>query len=578
MKSKLLVIVILLALFLRVWGLDRVPVSLFGDEIDMGYHAYSLLHTGRDYLGNFMPFNMHSLADNKSPLYTYSITPTVAIFGISPWGVRLPAAIFGVLNILILYFLVKLLLKNESLALLSAFLLTITPWHIQYSRAGFEETEMLLLYMAGLYFFFRGLQNHKLLILSAVFSGLSFWAYHSAKIFLPLTILSIVTIWWKQIKDLPVKWLLISACVLALLVVPIVIDSVFGGGAGRFTSTSIFSDPTYIPQIGADRLRDAKMQSLEAGSAAEAGLPGRVLHNLPLLLIDKISNNYLQSFSPQFLFISGDPILRHSLPNQGEFYKFEVIFLILGLMFIPLKIKEKKTMFFLFFWLLAAPIPSIITRDGGSHATRLLFMLPPLIFVMGIGMYYSWDVLGKNLKKIYIAGITALFILSFVMYQHSYWNHYPWDSEKWWQAGYREAVASVVAQSQEYDKIIISNADEPSLIFFLGWSQFPPGLFQKSYPLKQEYIPGFGSVFRLDKYYFPPQGTSISLYDLGKVLPENTLYLATAKEININLIAEPNRVPVDVKLVKAISYPSGSPAFYLFKKPILKKLEKLVRY
>ena len=147
MKHKIVfLLVVLLASILRLYKLDRVPVSMFGDELDVGYHAYSILKTGRDYQGNFMPLHFHSLAEWRTPLYLYSTVPTVAIFGISPYGVRLPAAFFGIAGVIAVYLLVKKVTKTKRLAMFAAFLLTVSPWHIQYSRAAFEVTEMLFFF------------------------------------------------------------------------------------------------------------------------------------------------------------------------------------------------------------------------------------------------------------------------------------------------------------------------------------------------------------------------------------------------------------------------------------------------
>jgi len=134
----LLILILLLASFLRLWRLGDVPVSLFGDELDVGYHAYSILKTGRDYHGNLLPFHFQSLAEYRTPLFLYSAVPTVGLFGISALGVRLPAAIFGILGVYALYMLVNEITKSKKLALASSFVLTMSPWHIQYSRAAFE--------------------------------------------------------------------------------------------------------------------------------------------------------------------------------------------------------------------------------------------------------------------------------------------------------------------------------------------------------------------------------------------------------------------------------------------------------
>src|SRR3989339_329750 len=132
-SNLLLIGILVIASLLRLWQLDRVSVSLFGDELDVGYHAYSILKTGRDYSGNFLPIHFQSLAEWRTPLYLYSAVPTVAIFGINALGVRLPAAIFGILGILGIYLLIKELTDNKNLGLISAAILAINPWHLQYS-------------------------------------------------------------------------------------------------------------------------------------------------------------------------------------------------------------------------------------------------------------------------------------------------------------------------------------------------------------------------------------------------------------------------------------------------------------
>lgn len=565
-KSNVLIIFVLcFASVLRIWGIGSVPVSLFGDEVDVGYHAYSIYKTGRDYSGNILPLHLKSLADNKTPLYAYSIIPTVAIFGISPLGVRLPAAIFGVLGIYLLYLLIVHLFNNKHLAFLSAFLLTISPWHMHYSRWGFEGTLMLALFSAGLYCFLRSFNDNKWLILAAVFFGLTPASYHSAKIFLPIILTTLIVIYFKKRTNFTKKYLILSSTIFALIVTPFVFSIIFGGGVDRFQSTSVFQDLTLDGQIGAVRVRDAKMRDLRVEIGTKATFPDQLFHNKVTYFGTKIIDNYLQAFSFEFLFLDGDPEPTHTPEGSGQFYKFEAPFLILGLIFLFLKINDKRVKSLLISWIIAAPIPSILTNGGGHHASRLLFLLPPLIILISLGIYYSYLIL-KRYKYIYMVIMVEVLFISFMFYQHNYWIHYPWDSERWWHAGFKEAIQSAVFEGRNYDKVIISGADEPPLIFFLGWSQYPPSLFQQKYPLQKTSLEGIGEVSRLDKYYFPPIGKERGLYELGKVLPNNSLYLATAKEIKLDLIKEPNRVPPDLILIKSIPYPSGEGAFYLFTK------------
>ncbi len=560
--KKILILILLLAAILRLWKLDTVPVSLFGDELDVGYHAYSILKTGKDYSGNLLPLHFQSLADWRTPLYLYSSVPTVAIFGISPLGVRLPAAIFGILGVFALYLLTKQITNNKIIALLSAFLLAISPWHLQYSRAGFEVTEMLFFYITGIYFFLKGLNKAKLLSLASLCLGLTPLAYNTSKLFLPLTIVAIISIWWKDLKQMPRTYLVWAVLVFTFVVGPFTWSTIFGGGTQRIQGISIFNDPTVIPQLGFDRMNDV---SVRGGNSQLVTISDKLFHNQITSYSEIFINNYFQAFSTDFLFVNGDS-LNPRQSSGGEFYKIELIFMLIGLVFLITSQFDKKTKIFLIFWLIASPIPSSLTKGGGEHATRLILMLPILIMLSAFGVYYLYSKASKKLRILGLVLFLTILISNFIFYQHNYWIHYPWSSERWWHAGFKEAIQSTVSEGKKYDKVIISGADEPPLIFFLGWSQFPPVEFQQNYPLVTVNLEGVGEVSKLGKYYFPPIGKERGLYELGKILPDNTLYLATAKEIKLDLIKEPQRVPSDLILIKSISYPSGEPAFYLFTK------------
>ncbi|KAF0226307.1 MAG: Uncharacterized protein FD167_4873, partial [bacterium] len=381
LKTYLLIGILVIATVLRLWKIDQVPVSLFGDELDVGYHAYSILKTGKDYSGNSWPLHFQSLAEWRTPLYLYSAVPTVAMFGISPLGVRLPAAIFGILGVFLFYLLIKLITGNWKLATLAGLLLAISPWHLQYSRAGFEVTQMLTFYLAGLLFFLKGLKEGRLLPYSALFLGLTPWVYSTAKFFLPLTVLGLLIVWHKELFKVGKKYLLWTLAVFILVVAPITWSTLFGGGTARFGYISVFTDPTTIPEIGFSRLRDSKMDDPEIKFGAQPDLESRVVHNKFQWWGGVMLKNYLQTFSSQFLFINGDLNARHAVQGAGEFYKFEGLFILLGLVFLLIRPLDRKIKIFLLLWLVLAPIPAAMTRDGGSHATRLFFLLPVLVFL-----------------------------------------------------------------------------------------------------------------------------------------------------------------------------------------------------
>ena len=85
----------ILSAFLRLWHLGSIPSSLYSDEVDQGYNAYSLLKTGKDEHGKFLPVSLRSFGDWKPPLPTYLMIPSIMIFGLNEFAVRFPSAILG---------------------------------------------------------------------------------------------------------------------------------------------------------------------------------------------------------------------------------------------------------------------------------------------------------------------------------------------------------------------------------------------------------------------------------------------------------------------------------------------------
>jgi 4-amino-4-deoxy-L-arabinose transferase-like glycosyltransferase len=559
-----LVLILLFASFLRLWKLDKAPVSLFGDELDEGYQAYSVLKTGRDYQGNFMPINFHSFAEWRTSLSIYSAVPGVWLFGISPLGLRLTPALYGILGILVFYLLIKRLTKSEILALLCAFILAVSPWHIQYSRAGaFEATMLLFFLMLGLYFFLVGLKNGKQLWISMLFLGLSPLIYSTAKFFIPFFLLGILIIWKDELLKISRKYLVISTIVLILVSLPVVYATFFAGGTSRFNYISIFSDPTIEQEVGVARLRDSQIRG-ETGVGIKPRLLDRVIHNKYIFWGQRIVNNYFQSFSTEFLFIKGDINLRHSI-GTGEFFKVEGIVLILGLIFFLKGGLDNKIKKLMIFWIILAPLPSALTRDGGNHATRLILMLPPLVFLIAYGIKEGLPKIFSKFPKIPVILFFCILAVEFLFYQHEYWNHYLWNSERWWHYGWIPAISEIKSIDSNYDRVIISMSGEPAWIFFAAGYPYPPDKWQKEFPIgRDEDVKGFGKISHTGKYFFGSPDPKVQIYGLGDYIDSKTLYLANASEVGANLILNPGSFPHGLKLIKAIPFPSGEPAFYLF--------------
>jgi 4-amino-4-deoxy-L-arabinose transferase-like glycosyltransferase len=566
-KSKIvLIIVLFIASFLRLYKLSVNPISLFGDELDLGYQAYSILKTGRDYYGNFMPIHFHSLAEWRTPLYLYSAVPTVAVWGISPLGVRVPAAVFGILGVLAIYLLTKEILRSDTLGLVASGVLAISPWHLQYSRAGFEVTQMLFFLLMGLWLFFRCLNGRsgKLLWLAVASLVITPWVYSTAKLFTPILLIILFAIYRREILSFKKKYLIYSIISGFVIGIPIAYSTIFGGGAQRFSYLSVFTDPVTESEVGEARLQDARMRGvLTPGTSPK--FFDRVLHNKFTFWGGTVVRNLFQPFSTEFLFIKGDPNLRQSI-GIGEFYKIDIIFLIAGLIFFLVGNIDKKLKIFTILWVLIGIIPAAITRDGGNHATRLILILPPLVLLVSYGLTQTYRLISGKYKLLFVFLYSLPLLVGFAGYEHNYWIHYPYNSERWWHAGFQESFAYIKSIESNYDRIFISMQGEPAWIFFAGWWEYPPAKWQQGFPFKSIWVDGFGTISYLDKYYFGSPSEGQSIYDLPKLINSRDIYLAVAKEVGWNLVLGPDRAPNGLKLLKAITYPSGEPAYYIFAK------------
>src|SRR3990170_3574341 len=151
-RKLLLFLILLLASFLRFWRLGSYP-ALNADEAAIGYNAYSLVETGKDEHGNAWPIHFQSFNDYKPGFYFYLVLPFVKVIGLNEWAVRIPGASLGVLTVLVIYLFVKELFKGGKTPLIASFMLAISPWHIHFSRGGWEVNAGTFFITLGVWLF-----------------------------------------------------------------------------------------------------------------------------------------------------------------------------------------------------------------------------------------------------------------------------------------------------------------------------------------------------------------------------------------------------------------------------------------
>ena len=83
MKFFLKVGIITLSIFLYLYNLGNFPGGMVRDEAALGYNSFSILQTGRDEHGQFLPINLESFGDWKLPLYSYLSTLPIKFLGLT---------------------------------------------------------------------------------------------------------------------------------------------------------------------------------------------------------------------------------------------------------------------------------------------------------------------------------------------------------------------------------------------------------------------------------------------------------------------------------------------------------------
>ena len=500
-KFGILLTIIFLAAILRFYKLGTNPPGLYWDEAVLSYDAYSILNTGKDHHGETLPLFFESFGDWKLPGYHYLLVPSIAIFGLNEFAVRFPSALLGTLTIPLIYLLIKKLIeksnvsiqlsvvKSESIALLTMLMLAISSWHIQFSRGAFESTAGLFFVVLGLYMFLLGLEKKSILIFTFAFLLfiLSMYTYHAYRIFTSLFIISLIFIYFKDIRSNVNKFILPIALSVILLL-PLLVFTFSSSGKTRATSQSVFNKEKY------ERTR--------VYYDLNSKRPLRFLAkywSIPLNYTYLTLGNYLEHFSPIFLFYRGDQIGRHSQVDMGQIYLFDGVLLIFALF--ALKNLNKPSLKVMLSWLLLAPIPAIIVTPN-PHALRTLQMSIPLAFFSGLGLYSIFSQKKLLLVKTIIVVIVCY---SFLTYLHLLFVHYPKKFAADWQDGNRQMVEKVRLYQDRFDKVYVTDVYSLPYIYFLFYLKYDPIKFQTH-----------GTSKAFDKYIFVPRDYDI--YDKGRVL------------------------------------------------------------
>ena len=519
--------IILLAIGLRFYKLSLVPPSLSWDEASFSYNAYTIANWGKDEWGRTLPLSFESFGEYKNPVDIYVSVPFIKIFGLNEFATRTPAALFGVINVILIYFLAKTLFKNRFLALFASFFLAISPYGLQFSRHHHELNIALFFFLLGLTLFFRAIRKKAWWFPVAIVSFcLSMLTYNAAKLVIPLCGIFLAIIYHKELLKIK-KEVLLGLIPLVILGI-IFLSNKNLMGLARFKQTSVKDEEIYNTFIY------------------------KKTHNRRLGRVEIVLKQYPLHFSYKYLFVSGDKNPRHSIQTVGEFLRSDLPLLIMGfgyLLYLIIKKKSRESAFLLF-WLLIAPLPSAIQSEA-PHAARSMFILGSWQILAALGLT---ALVGLFKNKVVKVLIVLIFLIStgfyFIRYLQDYYQKYPAKYAVDWQYGMKQVVEYLKKPKDVTDVYMTKERSQP-YIFFLYYLKTPLPQYLATVKQNEGPTSGVNRISSFGKYHFGG-------WDIVGSQPSAGIYYVLTPYEYSDLR---NLLMFEVR--KIVKYPDGADAFYI---------------
>lgn len=464
-----LLAIVVLGVVLRLIGFGSIPVALYWDEMAILNDALSIAQTGKDLFGRtwLQPLFI-SYGDFKLPLYIW-LTSFFTHFTLQPLiAVRLTSFLAGLSMIPGMYFLVKGILQDdkkkidERLPLLAAFVVSVLPWSLHFSRVGYEgHLGVAFLLWSFVCFFWSPIKKRPIpfFILSSLLGTLAVYSYFSVRFVWPVVLIGATVLFWSNFFRYWRQVLITLLIWIALLIPMYRADFYKASNEFRLSAANILSDE--------DRGIQVNVAREQAGNTRIS----RVIYNDKTFLARDLTGQYLTYLSPDFLFLSGDPNLRHGTGMNGVLWLSFLPAVIAGLL--TLLRNRPKLLLWLTLWWVFAVLPAAVPKDV-PHALRSLNALPVWSMIIAFGLHSLWQGLWlyKN-RFVRLAVFIAFFTLllgEVVRYQSLFLFVYPKISAKEWQAGYTEVAEYVQGIRDKYVFVYVDQFDDRFFLYYQPYS------------------------------------------------------------------------------------------------------------
>lgn len=442
--AVLLCAILALGALVRLYDISSVPTELIVDEIDLYNSAHSIATTGHDIDGNLSPFLYSPFARNP-PMYAAAAYASSLVFGRTPFGLRLPAVLFGLIAIGLVYGIALELTRRRSVAFVAAMLQATQPIFIHFSRVAWEPASELPFLLGGLYLL---ICTFDVANRSSKNTGeVSLWGLLGAGLLLGLTSYTYMAGWFYA----------------AALGVPIFIAIAwrYRGWrswvkiAGALAIWFVVSWPAVWVWFF-DPLSASKVERVSTFA-----------HGFSVQAMFTFCANYLTHFRWSYLVTTGDPqpaTTWRYLNGFGAFFGWVIPLCAVGLICGLRNVPSKWARAWIVIWLLAYPLGGALTNEGAPNAPRTLAGAPVFCILAALGfrsalLYFTSKEPYRSARGYVIAARTVLIggvVLSLYFFAHFYFTRYVHQNSNAWDSGTRAMFASIRALQGRYDRVCFS--------------------------------------------------------------------------------------------------------------------------
>jgi 4-amino-4-deoxy-L-arabinose transferase-like glycosyltransferase len=398
--------------------LQFAPPALMHDESKFALQAQAIAATGRDLSGRRLPlyFTEPEFPAGRDPVIIYATALVLTVLPLSESSVRLATSLVGVINVCLMFGVGRSLFKSNTLGLVAAILLALTPAHFIRSRMVLSPLYSIPFILAWLLWLskFVDRPERRTLAIAAAWLGVGLYTYLGCAVMMPVYVALTAAIAFRQRLA---GW---PSSLAAGFLVPLV----------PMAAWSLTHPDRYAQIIEAYRLYSADATPLEgaAGFAAYDSIRLRL-------------GLYWSFFSPEFLFMTGDTSLVNSTRQVGFFPLAFAVLIPVGMFTLARRAGDLGKVI-LAGWL-TAPMASVVS--GAIEMNRIMFAIPFGVLVAAFGVKTLLDskaAVSRAIAAVLLAGCAW----QFAGFYTDYTGRYRAASSEWFGGDIRAALTEAIAR------------------------------------------------------------------------------------------------------------------------------------